>query len=72
MIVIDRNGKRTVITGWRAWLILVPAVLLVAAAMVALIGVMLGAALTVGTLLLFGLPLAVALLLLTQLVQAKR
>ena len=53
MIVIYRNGVPTVVTGWRAWLILLAAAL----AFVVIGGLVLGIALTVWTVLLFALPL---------------
>jgi hypothetical protein len=53
MIVIYRNGVPTVITGWRAWLIMLGA----AVAFVVIAGLILGVALTVWTVLLFALPL---------------
>ena len=59
--VIEREGQRTVITGWRAWLIVGPAVLLVAVLMVVVVTLLMGVALTVGTLILFGAPLAIVL-----------
>jgi hypothetical protein len=59
MIVINRNGQPTVITGWRAWLI--GAVAFVAG--VLLFGViaffMLGVAVTVGAILLIAVPAAI-------------
>jgi hypothetical protein len=59
MIVINRNGQATVITGWRAWLI--GAVGFVAA--VLLFGVvafvMLGVAVTIGAVLLIVVPAAI-------------
>lgn len=55
MIVIYRNGVPTVITGWRAWLIMLAAAL----AFVVIAGLVLGIALTVWTVLLFALPVMV-------------
>jgi hypothetical protein len=55
MIVIYRNGVPTVITGWRAWLIMLAAAL----AFVVIAGLVLGIALTVWTVLLFALPLMI-------------
>jgi hypothetical protein len=57
MIVIYRNGVPTVITGWRAWLIMLVAAL----AFVVIAGLVLGVALTVWTVLLFALPLMIVL-----------
>ena len=45
MIVIYRNGVPTVVTGWRAWLIMLGAAL----AFVVIAGLVLGIALTVWT-----------------------
>jgi hypothetical protein len=53
MIVIYRNGVPTVVTGWRAWLIMLAAAL----AFVLIAGLVLKVALTVWTVLLFALPL---------------
>jgi hypothetical protein len=55
MIVIYRNGVPTVVTGWRAWLIMLAAAL----AFVVIAGLVLGIALTVWTVLLFALPLMI-------------
>ena len=55
MIVIYRNGVPTVITGWRAWLIMLGA----AVAFVVVMGVVLGLALTVWTIMLFALPVMI-------------
>ncbi len=55
MIVIYRNGVPTVVTGWRAWLIMLAAAL----AFVVIAGLVLGVALTVWTVLLFALPLMI-------------
>ncbi len=55
MIVIYRNGVPTVITGWRAWIIMLAAAL----AFVVIAGLVLGIALTVWTVLLFSLPLMI-------------
>jgi hypothetical protein len=71
MLVIDRNGRRIVITGWRAWLIVGPAMLLAAVALVAVVSLLLGVAITVATIALFALPLAIGLVLLIGLFQPK-
>ncbi len=59
MIVINRNGQPTVITGWRAWLI--GAVAFVASVLLfAVIAfVMLGVAVTIGAVLLIVVPAAI-------------
>ena len=68
MIVIYRNGERSEITGWRAWLVFAAA----AVVMVVIACLMLGAALTLFTLFLFGLPIAIGLALLASLFQMRR
>lgn len=71
MIVVSRNGRRTVISGWRGWLIGLP-VLLVAALVVVAVGTLVvGVALSIATLLLFGLPLAVVFLVVMLAVRAR-
>lgn len=59
MIVITRNGKTTVLTGWRAWL--VGGTLFVVLGLVALLVtfVMLGVAVTVTAVLLAVVPVAI-------------
>jgi hypothetical protein len=68
MIVIYRNGVPTVIRGWRAWLVLLVAAL----AMVVLLGLVLGIALTVWTVLLFALPVMIVLGLIATWLQSRR
>ena len=72
MIVITRNGKTTVITGWRAWLI-GAAVFVAAIALLFVIAfVMLGVAITVGAVLLIVVPVAVGVALLASLFRSPR
>jgi hypothetical protein len=68
MIVFYRNGERTVITGWRAWLLTLAAAL----AMVVTGALVLGFALTAFTIFIFALPLAILLGLLASLFQPRR
>ena len=67
MLVITRNGKTTVLTGWRAWLagcaIFAGATLL----FFLIVFVLLGVAVTVGTVLLIVVPVAVGLAILASL-----
>jgi hypothetical protein len=72
MIVIYRDGQRTVITGWRAWLIVGAAVSLAALVVVAALGLLLGIALTIGTILLFAVPLAFVLAVIMRAVLPKQ
>jgi hypothetical protein len=67
MIVIYRNGVPTVITGWRAWLIMLAAAL----AFVVIVGLVLGVALTVWTVLLFALPVMILFGLVTTWLQSR-
>lgn len=67
MIVIYRNGVPTVITGWRAWLIIAAAAVI----MVVVGCLMLGVALTLFTIFLFGFPLAILLALIVSLLQTR-
>jgi hypothetical protein len=67
MIVIQRNGQTTVISGWRAWLI-GAAVSLVAILVIGLVAfVMLGVALTVGAVLLVVVPVVAGVALIASL-----
>ena len=54
MIVYYKNGVPQVVTGWKAWLMLITG----AIAFVVIGGLMLGIALTVWTIALFALPIA--------------
>jgi hypothetical protein len=67
MIVISRNGRTTVLTGWRAWL--AGAAMFVAGTVLfAFIAfVMLGLAVTVGAVLLIVVPVAIGVALLASL-----
>ncbi len=66
MIVITRNGRATVLTGWRAWLV-GAAVFCAAVVVLALIAfVVLGVAVTVGAVLLIVVPVAFGLAILAS------
>ena len=67
MLVIYRNGVPTVITGWRAWLIMLVGALV----FVVIGGLMLGLALTVWTVMLFALPIALLFGVIAMLLQLK-
>lgn len=62
MIVLYRNGEKTVVTGWREWVIW----LAVAVAVVVIGCLALGFALTLFTIALFALPVAIGLALLAS------
>lgn len=71
MIVLNINGKRTEITGWRAWLIgaiaIVPLFLIFAAVAFFLIGL----SITVGTTLLLLIPAIIVVAIVGSLVQRQ-
>jgi uncharacterized MnhB-related membrane protein len=71
MLVIQRNGRTTVITGWRAWLLagLMLVALTLLLAVVAF--VVLGVAITVGAVLLIALPVAIGVAILASLLQPR-
>ena len=71
MIVITRNGKTTVITGWRAWL-LGASVFVATTVLVALVAVLvLGIALTVTMLLFIAVPVAIGVALIASLFRPR-
>jgi hypothetical protein len=69
MLVIQRNGQTTVVTGWRAWLLggLILVDLTLVLAVIAF--VVLGAAITVSAVLLIALPVAIGVAILASLLQ---
>jgi hypothetical protein len=67
MIVIQRNGETTVITGWRAWLIGAAAFVVATLLIGVLAFVVLGVAITVGAVLMIVIPVAVGLALIASL-----
>jgi len=69
MIVIERNGKTTVISGWRAWLAAAGVFVLVTAVLWIIAFVMLGVAITVGTILLIVVPVVVGVAIVASLFQ---
>jgi hypothetical protein len=72
MIVIPRNGRATVVTGWRACLASV-AVLVAAVVFLFVIAfVVLGVAITVGAVLLIVVPIAAGVAILASLFRSRR
>jgi hypothetical protein len=65
MLVVSRNGKTTVITGWRAWLVGAGLGIVAAIILVPLVALLLGLTLTIAAFFLFVVPLAVAIAVLT-------
>ncbi len=57
MIVYYKNGVPQVVTGWKAWLMLLAG----AIAFVVIGGLILGVALTIWTILIFALPIAIVI-----------
>ena len=72
MIVVTRNGRTTVITGWRAWLIGVATFVAATALLFVVAFMMLGVAVTVGAVLLIVVPVAVGVALLASLFRSHR
>ena len=72
MIVITKNGKTTVITGWRAWLIGVAIFVAATACLFVIAFVMLGIAITVGAVLVIVVPVAVGVAILASLFRSPR
>jgi hypothetical protein len=70
--VFERKGKRIVFTGLRAWLLGAPVLLLLSIVGVVIVLLALGAALTLGTVLLIGSPIAVVLCLVIHLLLPSR
>lgn len=72
MIVIERNGKSTVITGWRAWLIGAAVFVGVSALLAFFAFVLLGVAITVGAVLLIVVPVVIGIAILASLFRSAR
>lgn len=66
MIAITRNGKTTVITGWRAWLVGAAAFAGLTVLLFLIVFLMAGVAITVGAVLLIVVPVAVGLALIAS------
>ncbi|MCZ7593754.1 MAG: hypothetical protein M5U16_01675 [Hyphomicrobium sp.] len=61
MLVVEKNGRTTVVSGWRAWLLALGVVLGAVATLVVLGFVFLGIALTIGAVLLVAVPAIIIL-----------
>jgi len=59
MLVIENNGKTTVVSGWRAWVMALGVVLSVVAVVGFLGFIFLSVALTIGAVLLIAVPVAI-------------
>jgi hypothetical protein len=71
MIVIERDGKTTIITGWRAWLLGALVFAGVTAILAVVTFVVLGVAITVGAVLLIVVPVAIGLALIASVFRPK-
>ena len=69
MIVITRNGRTTVISGWRAWLLGAAAFAISTVALAFVAFVLLGVAITVGAVLLMVVPVVVGIAILASVFQ---
>jgi hypothetical protein len=72
MIVIERRGRTTVITGWRAWLFGAAAVAAVSLLMALIFFVFLGVAVTLGAIFLVALPVFVVIAVIAAALQRPR
>jgi hypothetical protein len=61
MIVTTRNGTIRVVSGWRAWLAAVLVLMVFAVVMALVAFLLLGAAITIGAVLLIVVPIAIVL-----------
>ncbi len=72
MLIVSRDGKTTVIRGWRAWLVWAVLSVVAAVFVVLATALFLGFALTLAAFLLFVVPLAIAIALITTWVRGLR
>jgi hypothetical protein len=72
MIVVTRNGKTTVVTGWRAWLVSVAVLVAAVALLFVMAFVVLGVAITVGAVLLIVVPVVAGVAILASLLRSPR
>jgi hypothetical protein len=59
MLVVEKNGQTTVVSGWRAWLMALAVVLGAVAAIGFLAFIFLSVALTIGAVLLVAVPIVI-------------
>jgi len=59
MLVVEKNGQTTVVSGWRAWLMALGVVLGAVAVMGFLAFIFLSVALTIGAVLLVAIPIVI-------------
>jgi hypothetical protein len=71
MLVIERNGRTIVVTGWRAWLLGAALFVALTLALFVIAFIVLGIAITVGAVLLIVVPVAIGVALLASLFQPR-
>jgi hypothetical protein len=71
MLVVEKNGRTTVVSGWRAWLLAFGVVLGAIAAFFFLDFVFVGIALTIGAVVLVALPVMIGIALIGSLVSRR-
>ena len=69
MIVLDLNGKRTELTGWKAWLVGLFAIVPVFIVLALLVFFLIGVSVTVGAMLLLLVPAVVVVAIIGSLMQ---
>jgi hypothetical protein len=69
--LVERNGQTTVVTGWRAWLLAATLFIGLTLVMAVVAFVFLGAAITVGAVLLIVVPVAIGVALIASLFRAR-
>ena len=72
MIVLEKNGRAIVITGWRAWLVAAALMVGVSLLMALIVFVFLGVAITIGAMLLIILPVVVGIAIIVSALQSPR
>jgi hypothetical protein len=72
VIVLEKNGRAIVITGWRAWLVAAALMVGVSLLMALIVFVILGVAITIGAMLLIILPVVVGIAIIASALQSPR
>lgn len=71
MIVVTRNGKTKVYTGWREWLLLGVALVICWLVLALIVVFVIGVALSVGVILLLVVPAAIAVAVVKGMIRSK-
>lgn len=72
MFVITSNGKTTVVSGWRAWLISAGLMLAGAIGLIVFLALLVGLTVTMAAVLLFVIPLVMVLVLVSAFLRSGR